>query len=101
MNSNLTPKNRRFLKSKAHHLKPLSYVGKAGVTTEFLGQVSQTLRDHELVKVKFNDFKEERKELCEEIASKAKAAFVGMTGNTAIFFKPRPKVSERKYTLPE
>lgn len=97
----LTKKQQRYLKALAHHLNPLSLVGKAGLSDEFLGQVRQTLFDHELVKVKFNEFKEEKKVLSKQLAEKLDAALVGMTGNVLILYVPQKVEKLRRITLPE
>ena len=97
----ITSKTKSHLKSLAHHLKPLTYVGKTGVTERLIVQISQTLLDHELVRVKFNDFKDKRKELCIEIETNTESSFIGLTGNTAIFYKPHPLPEKRKIVLPE
>ena len=96
----MTPKTKSHLKSLAHHLKPLTYVGKTGVTEGLIAQISQTLLDHELVRVKFNDFKDKRKELCVEIETDTQSSFIALTGNTATFYKPHPVSEKRKIILP-
>lgn len=53
--SKLTPKQRQFLKAKAHTLKPLLQIGKAGVTPALVEELDRVLVVHELVKVKLND----------------------------------------------
>ena len=51
----LTPKQRQFLKAKAHALKPLIQIGKSGVTPALIAELDRVLEVHELVKVKLND----------------------------------------------
>ena len=53
--SKLTPKQRQFLKAKAHTLKPILQIGKAGVTPFLVEEVDRALGIHELIKVKLND----------------------------------------------
>ena len=40
----LTGKQKRFLKSKAHHLTPIFQVGKGGVNENMIKQISDALR---------------------------------------------------------
>jgi RNA-binding protein len=48
----ITPKQRAFLKSRAHHLKPIAFVGKEGVTDSTVRSVQEALNTRELIKVK-------------------------------------------------
>jgi len=97
----LTSPQRKFLKSKGHHLKPLTRVGKAGVTEAFIKSVSQTLKDHELVKVKFNEFKDEKSSLADDIARQMSATLVAITGNVALLYKQSKDERKRKISLPD
>lgn len=48
----LRGKDRRYLRSLGHHLKPVVQVGKDGLTEGVTSALDQALNDHELVKVK-------------------------------------------------
>ncbi len=52
---------RKYLRASAHSLKPLVMVGAKGVTPQLIGSVDLALKDHELIKVKFIEFKESKK----------------------------------------
>ncbi len=90
----LTSKQRAELKSKAHDLDPISHIGKYGITPEALTNIDKALTDHQLIKVKFLDFKDRRRELAEEIASATSAALVDVIGNVAILYRENPEASE-------
>ncbi|MEI2401120.1 ribosome assembly RNA-binding protein YhbY, partial [Paenibacillus phytohabitans] len=47
----LTGKQKRFLRSKAHHLDPIFQVGKGGVNENMIKQISDALEARELLKV--------------------------------------------------
>lgn len=47
----LTGKQKRFLRSKAHHLNPIFQVGKGGVNENMIGQIADALEARELLKV--------------------------------------------------
>lgn len=96
----LSSTQRRYLKAAAHHLKPLTYVGKEGVTPGFVAAVLQTLTDHELVKVKFNEFTDEKGDLSQKLAEETASHLIAMVGNTAILFRQRPDPERRRYSLP-
>ena len=83
----LTGKQRRNLKALAHHLEPVVFVGKEGLTAGLIESVRKALHDHELVKVKFVNLKEQKKELSLEIATKTESTHVDILGHISIFFK--------------
>ena len=59
----LTNAQIRALKAQAQRLKPTLKVGKVGLSPQFLAALDETLKHHELIKVKFDEFKEQKKEL--------------------------------------
>lgn len=91
---------RKYLRSQAHHLKPLVMIGAKGVTEQLLGSVDLALQDHELIKVKFGEFKEAKKEISLEIAQATKSELVGLIGNIAIFYRRQPNPEKRKIQIP-
>jgi len=90
---------KKNLRSQAHHLKPVVMVGRNGVSEQLIASVDAALKDHELIKVKFLDFKEEKKEISEEIAAVTKSEVVGIIGNIAIFYRQHPQPEMRKIKL--
>lgn len=91
---------RKYLRSQAHHLKPLVIIGAKGLTSHFIGSVDLALKDHELIKVKFGEFKEEKKAISEEIAQTTKSELVGLIGNIAILYRQHPDPEKRKIKIP-
>ena len=87
---------KKYLRSLAHHLKPLVMVGRNGVSDQLMASVNAVLNDHELIKVKFLDYKEEKKEIAAEIAVATKSEVVGMIGNIAIFYRQHPQPEKEK-----
>jgi RNA-binding protein len=53
----------RDLKARAQRLKATLKIGKEGLSPQFLAALDEVLRHHQLVKVKFDEFKEQKKEL--------------------------------------
>lgn len=90
---------RKYLRAQAHHIKPLVIIGVKGVTEQLLEAVDVALNDHELVKVKFGEFKESKKEISEEIAEATKSERVGLIGNIAIFYRQQPDPEKRKFKI--
>lgn len=85
----LTNAARRDLKSRAQRLEPVVKIGHAGVTPEFLASLDRALTDHELVKVRFSDFKEEKKTLAPLVAEKSGSELIVRVGNVAVFYRRR------------
>ena len=96
----LTSAQRKYLRSQAHHLNPLAFVGKMGLTEGVVLAVDEVLTVHELIKVKFLEFKDQKQELAEELADAAGAELAGVIGNIAILYRAKRDPSERKYLLP-
>ena len=90
---------KKNLRAQAHHLKPLVMVGRNGVSEQLIASVDAALKDHELIKVKFLDFKEEKREISGEIAAVTKSEVVGIIGNIAIFYRQHPLSEMRKIKL--
>lgn len=86
----LTPKQRQYLKAKAHALKPLIQIGKAGATPALVDELDRVLEVHELVKVKLNDntFEDEAGVLALLTAKVAGLIHVWTIGHTLLLFRP-------------
>lgn len=95
----LTNKNRKFLKSKAHHLKPIIIIGKDEVSHTVISSISNAVDSHELIKVKFNHHKERKKEIIDNINSKIDTQLIGIVGNIAIIFRQNKDINKRKYVI--
>jgi len=83
----LTAAERKKLKAEAHSLKPVVQLGQKGLTPSLIGAVNDALHAHELIKIKFQDFKEDKKALAEEITSKTDSQVVSVIGNVVILYK--------------
>ncbi len=95
----LTSKQRRYLEKCAHSLEPVVIVGGNGVSPQVVEMISRSLDSHELLKVKFNEFKDEKVELTDEICSRTDATLVRIIGNVAILFRQNEDASKRKFSL--
>ena len=78
---------KRELKARAQTLDPVLKIGHAGVSEAFLRSLGEALDHHGLVKVRFTDFKEEKKTLAREIAERAGAELVARVGNVAVYYR--------------
>jgi len=57
----LTSIQSKYLRGLAHALKPVVFVGQKGVTDALFKSTDEAFQRHELIKVKFIDFKEKEK----------------------------------------
>jgi RNA-binding protein len=87
----LTNPEIRALKAQAQRLKATLKVGKDGLSPQFIAALDDALKHHELVKVKFDAFKEQRKELAPELAAKSGSHLVTLLGNVVVLFRAKPK----------
>ena len=93
----INAKQRKFLEKNAQPLNALVQIGGAGVTEEQIKQISRLLDEHELIKIKFNEFKEEKRDLSNEITEKTEATFVRLIGNVLILYRPAKEAEDRKF----
>lgn len=89
--SELNSKFRAQLRSQAQTLNPVVMVGQNGITDGVVAMLDATLTDHELVKVRFQDFKDQVKEMAIDLSQKTNSALVSVTGFTAVFYRPNPQ----------
>jgi len=94
--TSLTGAQKRKLKSLAHDYKPVVMIGQNGVTENIIKAMDKALFDHELIKLKFIAFKEDRKAISLDLAEKTLSGFVGLIGNMAIFYRRNPEDDKRK-----
>ena len=85
----MTTPTLRQLKSRSQQLKPLIHLGKAGPTPEFLAALDEALNRNQLVKVRFESMKDERKTLSRKLAEITGSRLVQQVGHTAVLFRDR------------
>ena len=98
----LSGTQKRYLKGLAHKLKPVVRVGQNGVSAAILEAINVALDTHELIKVKFIDFKEkhQKQRLCLEIVRATHAHQIGLIGHTVILFRAHTDPNKRRIKLP-
>jgi RNA-binding protein len=83
---------RRKLRGHGHALSALVHIGKAGVNRGVLAQLTQTLFDHELVKVKIeSECPVDRFEVAERLAGEPGVNVVQILGRTILLYKRHPQ----------
>lgn len=95
----LTGKQKRFLRSEAHHLDPIFQVGKGGVSGTMLRQIEEALEARELLKVSILQNNEDDKhDVANQLAEGTSAELVQLIGHTVVLYKP--SVNNRRIELP-
>ena len=84
----------RDLKARAQRMKATIKVGKDGLSPQFVAALDQALNHHELLKVKFDYFKLEKKELTPQLGEKTASHVIVRVGNVVVLYRPRRDVSE-------
>lgn len=95
----LTGTQRKYLRGIAHNLRPSILIGYEGISTAVIKSIDKALDDRELIKVKFNKFKEEKEAFCVNIENATKSEMVGLIGNVAIFYREQSDPEKRKIKL--
>jgi RNA-binding protein len=86
----------RKLKGMAQRMEASLKVGKQGLSEGFIKTLDEELSRHELVKVKFAEFKEQRKELAPQLAEKTQSHLVTLLGNVVILYRQNAEEDKRK-----
>lgn len=90
----LTNSQTRKFKAAAQHLEPMLKVGKAGLTDSFIASVDEALTQHELVKIKFVEFKDQKKVLAPQLAEKTSSHLIMRVGNVMVLHRPKRSATE-------
>ena len=92
----LTEKQLRFLRGKAHALRPVVMLGNKGLTDNVVAETAQALRDHELVKVRVRAAdRAQRDVLLAALVARTESALVTRIGHVAVLYRaatPLPRL---------
>lgn len=95
----LTGKQKRFLRSLGHSLKPVINVGKGEVSETLIKECSAALESHELIKVKLlESCIIDRHEVAAMLAEGCSAHVAQVLGRTVLLYR---KAKEPKIELPK
>ena len=96
----LTDTQRRFLRGRAHALKPVIQIGGAGLTDAVVRETERALHDHELIKVRFRSPERTARDASfGELAARTGSALVDRIGHVAVLYRPRE--SEPRLLIPD
>jgi RNA-binding protein len=95
----LSDKQLRFLRGRAHALKPVIQVGNKGLTAGVLAETRRALTDHELIKLRFQGVERATRDaLLADLVRDTGSSLVTRIGHVAVLFKANAKLS--KFPLP-
>jgi RNA-binding protein len=84
----LTPALKKFLKIRAHALKPVVMTGQHGLTPAVLNEINLALDYHELIKVRLNAAdREDRKAMTEAIRADTAAELIQAIGHVITLYR--------------
>ncbi|WML45380.1 ribosome assembly RNA-binding protein YhbY [Neobacillus sp. PS3-40] len=95
----LTGKQKRFLRSMAHHLDPIFQVGKGGVNENMIKQIGEALEVREILKVSIlQNCDEDKTVIAEQLKTGVGAELVQIIGHTIVLYKE--SVENKQIVLP-
>ncbi|MDD2302994.1 MAG: YhbY family RNA-binding protein [Eubacteriales bacterium] len=98
----LTSFQKKYLRALAHGLKPVVLIGQKGVSDTLIQAVDSALTDHELIKIRFNEFKEKSQMMViiADVEQNCRCRLAGLIGHAAILFRRHSDPDKRKIMLP-
>jgi RNA-binding protein len=91
----LSSKQRSLLSGLAQAREPLVILGRGGASAALVERLSALLDRHELVKLRFGDFKDDKRELASKLAGDTGSELVRIIGNVAVFWRRNPDPERR------
>lgn len=95
----LNQSQKRRLRATAQRLEPQIKVGRNGLSETFVASVDELLAHHELIKVRFEEFKDRKDELSAELAQRTDSAFITRVGHVSVFYRPHADPAKRRVKL--
>ena len=87
----ISENQRRFLRGRAHALKPIIQIGGKGLTEAVANETARALEDHELIKVRAAGIdRGVRDALFTDLATRTGSALVHRIGHVAVLYRPHP-----------
>ncbi|MGH1943353.1 ribosome assembly RNA-binding protein YhbY [Enterococcus faecium] len=88
----LRGKQKRFLRSKAHHLQPIFQIGKGGINSAMIVQIEEALEKRELIKVSLLQNTDEIVEEAAQVLEKEiDCEIVQIIGRVIVLYKSSTK----------
>ena len=99
----LTSTQAKYLRGIAHGLKPVVFIGQKGLTDALIRSTQEAFDSHELIKIKFIDFKEKKQktEIARALGGRTGSHLAGMVGHVAMLYRQHSDPDKRKIVLPQ
>ena len=99
----LTSTQAKYLRGIAHGLKPVVFIGQKGLTDALIRSTEEAFDSHELIKIKFIDYKEknQKNEIASALESRTGSHLAGMIGHIAILYRQQRDPDKRKIIIPK
>ena len=98
----MSGRQKKHLRALGHHLHPVVYVGKEGITQTVLTAIDEAITAHELIKVKLGqNCPLAKKEAAGELARQSGTVLAQLIGKTVLLYRHNPDLpSEKQIKLP-
>jgi RNA-binding protein len=84
----ISENQRRFLRGRAHALKPIIQIGGKGLTDAVAQETARALHDHELIKVRATGAdRAARDAMFADLATRTQSALVHRIGHVAVLYR--------------
>ena len=90
---------RKFLRSRAHHIKPTVFIGKNNLKPGVYNSINNAFTTNELIKIKIPS-RDVATNIIEKITKSNKCSVVGSIGRILIAYKENEDPELRKIKLP-
>ncbi|WP_303754278.1 ribosome assembly RNA-binding protein YhbY [Enterococcus sp. S86.2] len=88
----LRGKQKRFLRSKAHHLQPIFQIGKGGISGPMIIQIGEALEKRELIKVSLLQNTDEiATDVAHILTEEVHCQVVQIIGRVLVLYRPSSK----------
>lgn len=82
---------RKRFRAIGHHLKPVVTISGKGLSDGVVNELERALADHELIKIRINADRDERKLLVRAAVDATHAELIQQLGATALLYRPADK----------
>ncbi len=91
----LSGRQRRYLRSLGHELRPVVQIGRDGLDDGLVAAVDQALTDHELIKVKLGEAANlDRHDAAADLAARTRSEVAQVLGHTVLLYRAHPDEPE-------